>query len=124
MLYRLLLICLLLSSCAANRMVETDLYFGMSKPDGGSVTDKEWESFRENYIVTAFKQGSTIINASGSWLDPVSRKQVTEASHLVIYLHKKSKAVSKQIDSLRKQYQTQFQQQSVLRVDKKVTVAF
>jgi hypothetical protein len=124
MLYRILLICLLLSSCAANRMIETDLYFGMSKPNGGSVTDKEWESFRENYIAIAFKQGSTIINASGSWLDPVSRKQVTEASHLVIYLHKNSKAVSKQIDSLRKQYQTLFRQQSVLRVDKKVIVAF
>jgi hypothetical protein len=43
---------------------------------------------------------------------------------MVSYNYKKSPAISKQIDSLRAWYKNLFNQQSVLRVDKKVKAQF
>jgi len=122
--YKFLLICFILCSCATNRMVETDLYFGQSKPNGDMITEKEWNSFKENQIAKVFKEGSTVLNGVGNWYDPENRKLVTEPTYVVIYFYKKSPAISKQIDSLRYWYKTMFQQQSVLRVDKKVKASF
>jgi hypothetical protein len=122
--YKVLLACLLLASCASNRMVETNLYFGQSKPDGGSVSEKEWNGFKEEYIARVFKEGSTVLPATGNWFDPVSHQLITEPTYVVIYFYDRSKEISKQIDSLRYWYKTKFQQQSVLRVDKKVKASF
>lgn len=122
--YKVLLLCSILYSCTASRMVETNLYFGQSKPDGGMITETEWKSFKETRIDKVFKNGSTIISVTGNWLDPVSHKLITEPTYLVVYDYKKSARVSQQIDSLRYWYKTMFQQQSVLRVDKKVKMSF
>lgn len=88
------------------------------------ITEKEWNEFKENYISKVFKEGSTIVNVTGNWYDPDSRKLITEPTYKVIYFYKKSNLVSKQIDSLRYWYKTLFQQQSVLRVDRKVKASF
>lgn len=105
-------------------MMETHLYFGQSIPNGGSVTETEWNQFKENYISKVFREGSTVINVTGNWYDPEARKLITEPTYQVIYFYKKSDAVSRQIDSLRNWYKTLFKQQSVLRVDKKVRARF
>jgi len=111
-------------SCAPGRMTETSLYFGLSKPDGSMISEKEWNSFNEEYISKIFKEGSTVIRVTGNWKDTATGKLITEPSCLVIYYYKHSPVVSKQIDSLRYWYKTLFQQQSVLRVDKKVKAGF
>jgi hypothetical protein len=122
--YKIILVCLILSSCASNRMMETNLYFGQSKPDGGMVTEKEWNNFKETQVAKVFKEGSTVINVSGNWYDPDSHKLITEPTYVIIYFYKKSSGISKRIDSLRSWYKTTFKQQSVLRVDKKVKASF
>jgi hypothetical protein len=124
MMKMLFICCLLLCSCTANRMVETDLYFGLSKPGGGKVSEQEWNSFRDNQINKVFKEGNTVIDAAGSWFDPKTNQPVTEPSRIVICLHKNTGPISKQIDSLRQLYKTMFSQGSVLRVDKKVKASF
>jgi Protein of unknown function (DUF3574) len=115
---------LFLLSCSPQRMVETNLYFGQSKPSGGMVTEAEWNQFKENYINKVFKEGSSVINVTGNWYDPDHHKMITEPTYLVIYDYKPSNRISKQIDSLRYWYKTLFQQQSVLRVDRKVKASF
>ncbi len=122
--YKVLFICLVFSSCSASRMVETNLFFGQTRPDGSLITEKEWNDFKVTHIARVFKEGSTVINSTGSWLDPETHKLITEPSNVVIYFYKKSQQVSQQIDSLRYWYKTLFQQQSVLRVDKKVKAFF
>jgi hypothetical protein len=122
--YKILLACFILYSCSAPRMMETDLYFGQSKPDGSMITDIEWKNFKENQIDKVFKEGSTVINATGSWYDPDSHKLITEPTHVVIKFYKKSSQMSQQLDSLRNRYKNMFQQQSVLRVDKKQKCLF
>lgn len=105
-------------------MIETSLYFGQSRPDGGRVTETEWRSFQENYIAKVFKEGSTIYNVSGNWLDPNTGKLITEPTYIVTYYYKRSPSLSKRIDSLKYWYIKLFQQQSVLRVDKKTRAFF
>jgi hypothetical protein len=117
-------ICLLLFSCSSGRMIETSLYFGQSKPDGSMITEKEWNSFKENYISIVFKEGSSVFNATGNWMDTTTKRLMTEPTYVVTYYYKKSPAVSKQIDSLKYRYMKLFQQQSVLRVDKKAKAVF
>jgi hypothetical protein len=120
------LFCLLIlfASCASHRMMETNLYFGQAKPTGGMVSTAEWEKFKEDHISRVFKEGSTVVNVTGNWYDPESRKLITEPTYLVIYFYKPGKTISQKIDSLRYWYQHAFQQQSVLRVDKKVKAYF
>jgi hypothetical protein len=122
--YVLLIMILVFNSCSPQRMMETNLYFGQSKPSGEMVTEAEWNGFKENYISKVFKEGSTIVSVTGNWLDPDSRKLITEPTYKVIYFYKRSPAISRQIDSLRHWYKTLFQQQSVLRVDRKVHASF
>lgn len=120
MLARLILCCLFLYSCSASRQVETRLYFGQFKLDGGTVTEKEWNNFVEQYVAKVFPEGSTIENATGNWYDTAQQKLVTEPSKVVIAIGKPSSQQSEKIDSLRYWYKQLHNQQSVLRVDKKV----
>ena len=124
MILKLLLICIILCSCTATRLTETDLYFGQSKPGGGMVSESEWKNFKENHIARVFKEGSTIIDGTGSWHDLTTRKLISEPVYVVIYFYKKSKQKSLEIDSLRNWYKNTFRQQSILRVDKKVKAEF
>jgi hypothetical protein len=94
------------------------------RPDGTMVTNLEWNNFRSNQMASVFKHGCTVINTSGNWLDPETHKLITEPGRVVIYYYKNSRQMSQQIDSLRKWYVSMFQQQSVLRVDKKAKVSF
>jgi hypothetical protein len=121
---KILLTCFILSSCSASRMVETDLYFGQTRPDGSMITEIEWTDFRNTQIGKVFDRGYTVIKASGNWLDPITHKLITEPSYLVICYYKKSSQMSQQIDSVRYWYIKMFQQQSVLRVDKKAKAGF
>ena len=88
------------------------------------VSDAEWKDFKVNHIAKIFKEGYTIINVTGGWFDPDKKKLIEEPAYKVIYLYKKSSALSNQINSLREQYKILFQQQAVLRIDKKVRASF
>ena len=113
-----------LFSCSSSRMIETDLYFGQSRPDGSMITEAEWNNFKQGYIDKVFRAGCSVINLKGNWYDSSAHKLITEPSYMVIHDHKNSSAISKQIDSLCYWYKKIFSQQSVLRVDKKVKATF
>jgi hypothetical protein len=63
-------------------------------------------------------------SAQGRWLDEKNKKIYAEPSHVVISVNKMNKNLSEKIDSLRAAYKNIFQQESVLRIDKKVKVSF
>ena len=114
----------ILSSCASQKFVETELYFGMSKNDGTIIPDAAWNIFVETNVAAVFYNGFTIVSAQGRWLDEKNRKVDEEPSHVVISVNKMNKNLSLKIDSLRAAYKNIFQQESVLRVDKKAKVSF
>jgi hypothetical protein len=59
--YKILLACFILCSCAAPRMIETDLYFGQSRPDGSMITEMEWKNFKENQIDRILKKAKLLL---------------------------------------------------------------
>jgi hypothetical protein len=120
MLTRIFLCCLVFCSCSTARKVETKLYFGQFKLDGGTVSEKEWNEFVVHYVSKVFPDGSTIENASGNWYDTAQQKLVIEPSKVLTAINSPSARLDQQIDSLRYWYKQLYQQQSVLRVDRKV----
>ena len=105
-------------------MIETNLYFGQSKPDGGMVTEAQWNDFKEKYISKVFKDGYSVFSLTGNWYDTAARKMITEPSYMVTCGYRSSRELSIRIDSICYWYKTIFMQQAVLRVDRKVKLRF
>ena len=120
MLFRFLIISLLLCSCSGNRMTQTDLYFGQLTLNGDTLSEQQWNTFVQQHISKVFPNGFTVIPAAGYWYDTAQHHLITEPSRVIVSISKMSPHFSKQIDSLRYWYKTLYQQQSVLRVNKKV----
>ncbi|HEY3249497.1 MAG TPA: DUF3574 domain-containing protein [Ignavibacteria bacterium] len=103
---------------------KTELYFGLSKPDGRNVTNEEFLAFTDTVISKFFPEGFSVINLDGKWYDPEKQKTISEESRLVVRLSKMNDEVSANIDTIRAKYKRYFNQQAVLRVDQKVDVSF
>ena len=102
--------------------VKTELYFGLSKPDGGRVTNEEWIDFLDASVSPAFKDGLTALDAEGRFLDKDGKIR-SERSKLLILVHPQTPEKTKAIDALVAQYKTRFKQESVLRTVTPVRVA-
>ena len=105
-----------LSPCS-QPMVETKLFFGLSRPDGKSVTTREFESFVTREIVHRFPEGFTIVNGTGRWFDAQSKRTITENTRILIRLHGTTDAENRAIDEIAQDYKQEFHQESVLRTD-------
>jgi hypothetical protein len=103
--------------------VKTELYFGLSKPDGTTLTNAEWNAIADTVITSALTNGCTIIECSGVWTG--NGKITRESSRLVIALNAiDDKFANNNIESIRMKYKQYFNQSSVLRIDSKVKAAF
>ena len=92
--------------------------------DGGRVSEEEWNDFVVRYVSKVFPAGSVIQNGSGNWYDTSQHELVTEPSKVLTSINLPSRELNQQIDSLRYWYKYLYQQQSVLRVDRKVKATF
>ena len=104
-------------------IVKTELFFGLSKPDGGIVSETEWESFVDEHITPRFRKGLTIVDADGQWLAK-SGELIKEKTKIVILLHSDNKDANASIEYIRDNYKKLFQQDSVARVTTDVDVSF
>lgn len=120
------LLLLTFSSCTVfkgEKMTKTELYFGLSKPDGSMVSASAWQSFADTVIAKTFTEGSTIIDGQGQWLGH-NGKLVSEPSKILIILSKLTPERSQQIETIREKYKKYYQQEAVMRVDEQLKVAF
>ena len=114
---------LVLAACSVQqKAVQTELHFGLSTLDGGMVSDSAWEHYSEDCLGKVFVNGFTILKGTGKWLNTATRLVEGEPTVMVIAANKKSRRLSRQIDSAIMVYKRTFHQQSVLRVDKKITM--
>ena len=104
----------------------TELYFGLSKPDGGKVSKRQWNQFVKTEITPKFPDGSTILNATGNWLDSETKKTIKEPSKVVIICYQQSEKNKQDeaLEAVSKKYIELFEQQAVMRVDGRVEVQF
>lgn len=102
----------------------TELYFGSEKPDGSEVTEKEFEQFVDEEVTPSFPDGLTLLTGEGQFRDS-SGDIVEEPSHVLILLHPPDDTEANgEIEEIREDYKSDFEQESVLRVDARERVSF
>jgi len=106
-----------------NVLVKTELIFGLSKSDGGLISEVEWQKFLDEYITPKFKEGLTILDADGQYLTQ-SNEVIKERSKIVILLYEYNEEINESIEYIRSSYKKLFQQESVLRISTPVGVSF
>ncbi|MGH9754132.1 MAG: DUF3574 domain-containing protein [Blastocatellia bacterium] len=102
----------------ASPFIRTELYFGRNKPNGGEVSQKEFDDFLSGFVTERFPDGLTVLKGKGQFLNS-SGEVERERSVVLILLYPTSARNEKsvKIEEIREEYKTRFQQQSVLRVD-------
>ena len=129
---------LLLSACAGvpaaeqapsvcrigDALVETQLFFGLSKPKGGVVSSRAFDAFVRAEVAPRFPEGFTVIDGAGFWRDRASQRTISERSKVVVRLHGGDAAADQAIGAIIAAYKTAFNQEAVLRVDKPVCARF
>lgn len=106
-----------------NAMVQTTLYFGLSRPAGKDITAQEWQQFVDRDVTPRFRDGLTVFDARGQWLGndgSVAREQ----SKALMLIHGTDGKSEEGIEALRNLYKSRFAQESVMRVDQPVCVHF
>ncbi|WGL91276.1 DUF3574 domain-containing protein [Serratia marcescens] len=104
-------------------LVQTTLYFGLNRPAGPAITAAEWQTFVDSQVTPRFKDGLTVFDAKGQWLGH-DGKLARENSKALLLNHAPGKESEANIEALRSGYKQQFAQDSVMRVDAPVCVAF
>ncbi|CAI2008058.1 DUF3574 domain-containing protein [Serratia proteamaculans] len=104
-------------------MTQTTLYFGLNRPVGPVISAAEWQSFVDRQVTPRFKDGLSVFDAKGQWLGN-DGKLARENSKALMLIHASGKESETNIEALRSSYKQQFAQDSVMRVDTPVCVAF
>ncbi len=111
-------------ACLAGKpMIETQLYFGLSKSHG-AVSAREWEGFVEREVTPRFPEGFTILDARGFWLSAQAKHTISENSKVLIRVHDGAAKDNEAIGAIIESYKRAFAQESVLRVDGAICAAF
>jgi hypothetical protein len=105
------------------RWVRSEVYFGLSKPGGGSVSTTEWQAFVDETVTPRFSSGLSVISADGQWRE-ASGTIAHEPSRVLILLHPPTAATEAEIDRIRAEYCARFQQEAVMKVTTRARVVF
>ncbi len=101
----------------------TELFFGLSKPDGSVITEPEFQQFIDRKITPLFPEGLTLLTGTGQF--QTSTGTVTkERSKLLILLYPSGNDRNGAVEQIRKAYKNAFKQESVLRVDEPLCASF
>ena len=109
---------------AGEALVETQLFLGLSKPNGGAVSARAFDSFILHEVAPRFPEGFTVIDGAGFWRDGATQRTISEKSKVLVRLHKADGASAQAIDAIVAAYKTAFDQEAVLRVDRAVCAQF
>jgi hypothetical protein len=107
----------------AENFSRTELFFGLSKPDGSVVTEEEFQVFIDTKVTPLFPDGLTLLTGTGQFQNS-SETVVKEGSKVLILLYPFHSDSNRKIQQIRQAYMSTFQQQSVLRVDEQSCVSF
>ncbi|HLO52545.1 MAG TPA: DUF3574 domain-containing protein [Kamptonema sp.] len=98
--------------------IQEQLFFGLSIPGGGMVTEEQWQTFLNEVVTPRFPKGLTVISANGQYLES-SGNLARETSKVIYILYENSpnsQEQAKAIDEIIDEYKKRFNQESVLRV--------
>ncbi len=104
-------------------MVETMLFLGMARPNG-MVSQAEFNQFVDAEVATRWKEGFTILEASGLWFSEQRHITEREPSRVLVRFHDGSASASANIEAIRDAYIKAFTQDAVLRTDRMACTDF
>jgi uncharacterized protein DUF3574 len=104
-------------------LIRETLYFGLSIPDGGEVSDADWKRFETDVLGQAFPKGFTVLDSHGAWRG-ADGKTVTEPGRIVVVVHAEDDGSESAIRDAIGRYRSMFQQEAVLRERGVVCVSF
>lgn len=106
--------------------LETRLFFGTERPDGGpDVTDEQFMAFVDREVTPAFPEGLTVQDGRGQWRDASGRIERERSYELtLLYPAAEAKARDPRIERIRAAYERAFGQESVARVDERTMADF
>ena len=107
----------------AKRWARTELYFGLSRPDGSLISEDEFQRFLDSEVTPRFRDGFSVLAGRGQFLSETGAL-VKESSRVVVLFYPFAGRTSAAVDEIRRAYRSQYQQESVLRVDAAECVAF
>ncbi|MEU5340477.1 DUF3574 domain-containing protein [Streptomyces sp. NPDC020766] len=106
--------------------VETRLFFGTERPDGGpAVTDGQFMDFVDRQVTPAFPDGLTVQDGRGQWRDRngvIERERSYEL--ILLYPLGRAKAADPGIEGIRDAYEKEFGQEAVARLDEPTRADF
>ncbi|MER6288280.1 DUF3574 domain-containing protein [Streptomyces sviceus] len=106
--------------------VETRLFFGTARPDGGSaVTDRQFTAFVDTEVTPDFPDGLTVQSGRGQWRDASGQVEKERSYELILlYPVREAAAGDRKIEEIRRAYEKTFGQEAVARVDERARVDF
>jgi len=100
------------------------LYLGKAIPGRTDLTEREWLSFLDGTVTAALPNGYTILDANGAWMNPITRRTITEPTKILIAALPEAPDSLAAINRIRTAYQTQFHQLLVGMTVEQVCAAF
>jgi Protein of unknown function (DUF3574) len=107
----------------AHAMTRLEMLFGTTRPNGPPITDDEWGSFIDAEVTPRFPAGLTVLRGPGQWRErggTVSR----EHSRILVIWYEPTSQHDTSVEAIRSAYKTQFDQESVMRVEGSSCVSF
>jgi hypothetical protein len=101
----------------------TELYMGLSRPDGSTIGEADFQGFVDSEVTPRFPDGLTLFAGAGQWRGG-DGKIVKEDSRVLVLLHPDTPGVDRELEAIRGAYIERFAQESVLRVDGASCVSF
>ncbi len=98
--------------------VRSELYFGLKKSDGTSVTEAEWQDFLDKSVTPLFPDGLTVFDSYGQYKDSHGRI-IKEKTKVLVIVHKSGK--NGELDKICDDYRKAFSQEMVFKVSARVS---
>ncbi|WP_456306258.1 DUF3574 domain-containing protein [Komagataeibacter nataicola] len=67
----------------APSVLQVSLLFGLNRPDGGHVSQRDWTHFVRDIITPRFPAGFSVLRMTGQWRDEHSGRIVREPSRII-----------------------------------------
>ena len=100
--------------CQGEEWVSTQLFFGLSRPDGGEVSEAAWQDFVEEVVVPRFPEGFTVLAGQGYYRAEGSEITISEPSRVILRVHLGAEDDFQAIEEIAARYRKDFAQVSVL----------
>lgn len=102
----------------------TELFFGCSKPDGSTISEKQFQQFVSSEITPRFPSGLTVLPIRGQYRDTTGTIIKERSMEIILFYPSSMRDAHRKIEDIRAAYKLAFQQESVLRVDTVAQVSF